>query len=78
MSKNDEQVIQYVLYRKPRDFPQGYMVRSWSIMKGKIEPLAVVVKSSDLGRIYAHMGSMGLYYMPRQTNDDPSIVGVWM
>ena len=78
MSKNDDQMIQYVLYREPRDFPHDYVVRSWSISEGKIEPLSVVVKSGNLTTIYDHMGSMGLYYMPRQTNDDPCIMGVWI
>ena len=78
MSKNDLEMTQYVLYCRPSDFPNDYVVREWLIKSGKIESLGITVKAPDLDTIYQRMNSMGLYYMPRQTDDDPCIMGVWM
>lgn len=69
---------QYVVYKNPRDYPGKFVVRHWAIMKGgniqKGDCLAVSEsKESALESI-----PPGLYKLPRQPNDDPAIVEVWI
>ncbi len=68
----------YVLYDHPKDFPNEYIVREWSVQSDKIEPIGVFLQSQHLNEIYHYMGAMDLYYIPRQMNDDPCIMGVWL
>jgi len=71
-------MYQYVIYENPTDYPGKYVVRRWLIGRGTVtpdaEPLAVLDALSD-ARMFV---PDGLYMMPRELEDDPAVLEVWI
>jgi hypothetical protein len=80
----DEQLHLWTVYKKPRDYPESYVVRRSVVfcgahpLAGQVamdsQPTAVV---SSLEDARAHVPP-GRYCLPRYLEDDPCIVEVWL
>lgn len=68
---------QYVIYEKPLDYPQGYVVRCWHIGPGLLSADKVAMHFSTLDAARAAIPP-GLFMMPRKEGDDPAICEVWL
>ena len=70
----------YTIYHDPRDFPGKYVVRGWSILEGKADPVPDSIAhaiADDLAGTRAALPA-GLVCLPRHPIDDPAIVEVWI
>jgi hypothetical protein len=69
----------WVVYERPKDFPDKYVARKWLIDRGGITPtkLGFVRDSLEELRDYLVSNVPGLHRMDRQPGDDPCIVEVW-
>lgn len=79
MTAEPEVVLtQYTIYERPKDYPDGFVVREWHIVRGRDTPVAgaVVATVDTLGDARAAVPD-GLYRIGRQPGDDPVIVEVW-
>lgn len=70
---------QVVLYRKPKDMPDHYVVRQWKISAGQLTPLqpAFGFKEESKARAFIAQEWPHLVPLGRDNDDDPVIVGVW-
>lgn len=67
----------YVLYKKPLDYPQGYVLRRWTITEGKSVPHEGGWRGytkEDLEELVPN----DMVWTPRHVTDDPCIEGVWI
>jgi len=74
-------LITYVVYHNPTDFPAQYVVRGHAIAAGKVTPLeqpAYVGGSLQAARDTIQKLDPGLIRLPRDENDEPQIVEVWL
>lgn len=68
----------FVVYGRPRDYPEGFVVRRWTAAAGvEARPDLVATYHPSLAAARASV-PLGLYRLERQTGDDPSIVEVWL
>ena len=68
----------WVIYERPRDYPNGYVVRRHVVVPGSgiwVDPIAVGVSSLELARREI---PQGLFRRGRQDGDDPAIKEVWI
>jgi hypothetical protein len=70
-------MIQWVIYRRPRDYPDSYVARRWFIEKGKVTPTPLVLLCPEILPIREHLSQLGLVRLSRFEQDDPTIVEVW-
>lgn len=70
-------LTQYTIYAHPRDFPLGFMVRAWHIVRGEEHPQPG--KGKGYVSIEAARDSIpeGLVCIARVPDDDPCIVETW-
>lgn len=75
----------FVVYGSPRDFPGEYVVREVRVLaraRGGIEHGAIVARGPTLGAVRRQLldseRGPGLYRLPRNPDDDPVIVEVWI
>lgn len=70
-------VTLYVLYRRPSDFPDQWVIRAWDVSGDtalpRAEPMLVTPVASE-----ALAWLKGLHPLGRQSADDPVIAGVWV
>jgi hypothetical protein len=68
----------WAIYRRPRDYPDGYVARLWLIRRRTEVPLPtnVIVTAPTLAGVRAKLPP-GLVCLPRQPGDDPKIVETW-
>lgn len=67
----------YVVYERPADYPEEYVVRRWDTLLGPAEDLHV--RSRDLAVIHQFLlEDMKLHRMPPSSTDDPVILEVWV
>jgi hypothetical protein len=71
-------MILYVIYEKPSDFPNDFVVRRWTTIDGK--PVAHASPHAITPTLEAARESIppGLYCLPRFDQDDPVIREVWL
>ena len=69
-------LLVWVIYDHPRDFPDTYVVRPHSTKLGK--PLTVHFDDSQLEAVRSVMRRMGLQRLPRAPSDDNSILETWV
>jgi hypothetical protein len=71
-------LTQYVIYDRPSDFPDCYVVRPWHVIRGSSEPVPspFVMLAASLERARRRV-PRGLVCIPRQPGDDRTIVEVW-
>lgn len=67
---------QYVIYEKPADFPEHFVVRCWLISRQGPVPTDRVWKAPTLESARTVVPD-GFYRLPRFADDDPVIVEVW-
>lgn len=68
----------YVIYARPEDYPDSYVVRGWSVGVKQIfpdsSPIAVVPTMVEARKALPP----GVCQMSGGDKNDPTIVGVWM
>lgn len=70
-------MIQYVVYKHPKDYPHHYVVRAYKITEsGGLFPLEGQI-SNDLHKVRDFVPE-GLVRLERSEDDDPCIVEVWV
>jgi hypothetical protein len=70
----------FVVYRKPRDYPQSYVLRRWWIGRTQGEPEADkdwFVVAATLEEVRAHVPPYCVR-LERDPRDEPQIVELWM
>jgi hypothetical protein len=71
-------LTQYTIYERPRDYPDGYVVRAFHIVRGHTEPVpdpgAWHVPTLERARSVI---PDGLFRIDRLPGDDPNILEVW-
>lgn len=70
-------ILQYTVYKHPRDYPSKYVIRQWFVDASGAHPATAYVCDS-LDEARSLVEPMGLIAMPRFPNDDPSILEVWL
>jgi hypothetical protein len=69
-------LILWTIYERPRDFPEGYVLRSWRTT-GEWQ---VPGEASYFGDLEAARAAVpaGLFRLPRQDDDDPAVLETWL
>jgi hypothetical protein len=74
-------LMQLVLYKHPRDYPQHYVIRAWAIIPGEPEPLpsraAVLFLTETAAREWVMQEHSDLVELGRQPDDEAQIVTLW-
>jgi hypothetical protein len=68
----------YTVYEKPRDFPEEYVVRVFTVQGGNLQPGAIVARAPTLEAVQTPFVERGLHRIPRAAGDDPRIVESWI
>jgi hypothetical protein len=74
---DDRQLDIWTIYDRPRDFPDCFVARCFTIGEGAIERAKYVITAPTLEEI-REMIPWGLALLPRSPNDDPNIVESWI
>jgi hypothetical protein len=78
--RNITSVPIFTIYNSPKDYPNTYVARLWTIDSGK--PVStkyfVVNKNLDILRSLLPIYELGLVCFERNTNDDLCIVETWL
>lgn len=80
MNRDDVTLTLWVVYRRPRDFPDSFVVRRQFVMRDssvRVETTPITVGPS-LDSVRWALLPYGLYNIGRQPNDDPVIEEVWI
>lgn len=76
-----EVLATWTIYDHPLDAPNHVVVRRWSVVAGS-EPIpdehAARFDTLEAARDWLHQWHPGLYCIPRQTGDDPTILETWL
>jgi hypothetical protein len=70
----------YVVYERPKDYPQHFVLRKWYIGAVEGEPLPDAewfVLADTLAAIRTHI-PLGFIRLERDPNDEPQIVESWI
>lgn len=71
-------LTQYTIYERPRDYPEGYVVRAFHIVRGQTAPVpdpgSWKVATLELAR---GVIPEGMTRLDRYPGDDPNILEVW-
>jgi hypothetical protein len=68
----------WVVFDRPLDFPHHVVVRCQRVGPAGIEHAAIGCLYGSLPEMAADFRHTGLHWLPRQHDDDPMIVGVWL
>lgn len=66
----------WVVYDHPKDFPDHFIARRW-LANDTLTPTSDFYLADDLESLRGQLPA-GLYRLPAQPGDDPSIVETWM
>lgn len=72
------ELYQYVIYEHPKDKPDKFVVRKWTIYPGEAIPSASLYSEADTLEDARSSLPYGLNKMPVFPDDDPVIAEVWM
>lgn len=67
----------WVIFERPRDYPDGFVVRPFLIGPGTVTPCPFARYAKDLAGARAYL-PQGLYRMDRAPDDDPVVVESWL
>lgn len=67
----------WVVYEKPKDFPDKYVARRWTTGISPAPTPDVIVMDS-LNELRLILESMNLVWMNRHPSDDPVILEAWL
>lgn len=70
-------IYQYVIYNKPKDYPNEFVVRQFEISEGRVTPKELIASAFTLEEARACIPP-GLTQLPVFEQDDPVIEEVWM
>ncbi len=70
------ELVQYVIYEHPKDYPDGFVVRQWRIHEGEIQGAVVAQYAPTLEKA-RELVPEGFVNIGRFSNDDPAICEVW-
>lgn len=76
MKDIDNRLNMWIVHDRPLDYPTSFVARRWIIDKAAIPTVDVKV-APTLEELRALLPE-GLYCLPRDPNDEPKIVEVWM
>jgi hypothetical protein len=69
----------WTIYDHPRDYPAGFVVREWFILRGQTQPVpaasGIGVDTLEEARACVPRGLMRL---PRAPHDDPAVAETWV
>lgn len=70
---------QMVIYDHPRDHPEFWVVRGWTVLPSGLVPdrQAACFRSLEKARAWIAQEYPGLVLLPRFEEDDPAIAEVW-
>jgi hypothetical protein len=68
----------YVVYDHPRDQPDHFVVRPWDFVGEKYIPRHVCGLFKELDSAREWCAQLGLMQTLRQSQDDPTIIEVWL
>jgi hypothetical protein len=69
----------YTVYNHPTDYPDDYVVRTWSSADGKPTPdLELFMQNKDLNVIREKLQSMGLFRIDEDGSEDGVILESWI
>ena len=69
----------FTVYERPEDYPDGYVVRGWTVFDGDPLPVpdSIAQRFKDLKAARRSIPS-GLHRVERARSDDPTICEVWL
>lgn len=70
-------IAMIAIYDHPRDFVSGYVARVHKVGSGKVEATDIYATADTFGEL-RKMLPYGMFWMPRGTDDDPAIMGVYI
>lgn len=70
-------LIMWVIYEKPSDYPNCFVLRPNLIEADRVIPLSRCFLAPSLEEIREYV-PVGLYRLPRDENYDPVIVETWL
>jgi hypothetical protein len=80
--KADVVLSQFAVYAHPRDYPQGFVVRQWYIVRGQPEPVpsldALGFATLERARLWIEQHHPDMVCMQRSPQDDPCIVEIYL
>lgn len=68
---------QWVIYERPRDYPQDFVVREWLIVRGSSPQPTINVRLAPTLEQARACVPRGLFCIPRSPGDDAVIVETW-
>lgn len=68
----------WVVYDKPKDYPEHIMARKWNISAGKVVPTETVICHTQYINLEITLEQKGLHKLPPDPHDDPKIKEVWV
>ena len=68
----------YVIYDRPSDHPDGFVVREWFVCPGKLLPSTLMGEATASLEDARKLVPQGLVNIGRQEGDDAKIVEVWV
>jgi hypothetical protein len=68
--------VVWTIYQAPKDFPDGFVTRPWTITGRGPEP-GMAQLSMTLEQARQNV-PQGLYRMDRQPGDDPAVLETWI
>lgn len=80
--RNREELDHYVIYERPKDFPDKFVVRKWSIVDGEEKAIPMADKNlfvtADTLEEARGFVPKDRYRIPRAQEDEPQIVETWI
>lgn len=73
----DDDLVIWTIYRNPKDFPDGYVTRPWTITPGGNARPGMAHLSMTLEDARINCGP-GLTRLPPSPEDDPTVVESWI
>lgn len=76
-------LIHYVIYDRPKEFPRNFVIRRFGIFKDREDPLIdreffVIAPSLELARWWIRRTFPDLICLPRAPSDDSHVVESWI
>ncbi|TAL42613.1 MAG: hypothetical protein EPN91_07915 [Salinibacterium sp.] len=71
-------MIQVVIYNRPSDYPDGYLVKTYIVERGNIAPGKILGHSLPSLEAARELVPDGMWRIERLPGDDPVIVEVWV
>lgn len=68
----------WTVYDHPKDFPQEFVARRFSVDRHGSRPTDDVLTSTSLDLLRTELAGRGLTVINRMPGDDPKIVEVWL